>query len=499
MRLFRLAAPLAVLAAGLAFAVTALSQKGCPSPAPSEGLRLAVERRADHALIADASVQLAEAAPVFLEYGSPEVGWLRTPTTTAGTTHQLPILRLRPTTTYQARAFALDRGGCPAGLATAEFRTGELPLEFETSLIRTSGQPSLPLTLIEHRIVNPDARVNLAWLVMLDERGTPVWYYEVPRALLEPVYVRKTIPIVQRPNRNILYLSGRVGFEEITPAGQSVRRILLGRPPASQAHHDFALLPDGRVLFLGIEERSVAAVATIGQPVRVLGDTLHLLDLDSGTEQQVWSAFDALDPLERPAHWRAVLNQFDDWTHGNTVSLGPRGNVLLSFRQLDQVISLSPDYRTIEWRLGGVASSFAFPDPSDQFYGQHTVAELVGNRVLLFDNGNFRPDGKYSRGLELELDFAGMTARKVWEYRPPNDFYAEAVSSTVRLPNGNTLLNFGFRLNEPGAPYLLAEARPDGSAAWEHWRTWRHSPLPRYRAYPVGSIAGETPVEPTRY
>ena len=83
--------------------------------------------------------------------------------------------------------------------------------------------------------------------------------------------------------------------------------------------------------------------------------------------------------------------------------MGRRGKY--SFRHADQVISLSPDFKTIEWRLGGPGSSFSFPDPSDVFHGQHGVLELPNGHLTMFDNGNYRPEGEYSRALELELDF----------------------------------------------------------------------------------------------
>jgi hypothetical protein len=120
--------------------------------------------------------------------------------------------------------------------------------------------------------------------------------------------------------------------------------------------------------------------------------------------------------------------------------------------------------------------------------------------VLVFDNGRRRPTaqgGEYSRGLELELDFGTMTARKVWEFRPRQDIYADRVSNVVRLPNGNTLLNFGFRTDDPGAAVVLSEARPDGSLAWEQALKASGRRTSRYRTVPIESLAGERPVEPT--
>ena len=91
---------------------------------------------------------------------------------------------------------------------------------------------------------------------------------------------------------------------------------------------------------------------------------------------------------------------------------------------------------------------------------------------MLFDNGGDetlfveRPEqyGKFSRGLELELDYETMTARKVWEYRHRPDHISATISSVQRLPNGHTLVNFGRR------PVTLVEADEEGNNGVGHDR-----------------------------
>src|SRR5262249_32998710 len=159
-------------------------------------------------------------------------------------------------------------------------------------------------------------------------------------------------------------------------------------------------------------------------------------------------------------------------------------NVLLSSRFLNQVISITPDFKSVEWKLGGPGSSFSFASQEDRFYAQHSVSELPNGHLMMFDNGNFRPDGPdgaYSRALELELDFCLRSARKVWEYRHDPDVYSDRLSNAMRLPNGNTLVNFGVQ-SDPEAPPLLVETRPDGTEAWELQLRWTNRFTTRYRA-----------------
>ena len=90
-----------------------------------------------------------------------------------------------------------------------------------------------------------------------------------------------------------------------------------------------------------------------------------------------------------------------------------------------------------------------------------------------------------------------MTARKIWEYRPEVDIFSVKVGNIVRLPNGNTMVNVGFRSEDPSGPAVLVEARPDGSTAWWQELTLRGTIATRYRAMPLDSLAGERSVQPT--
>src|SRR5262245_50957738 len=111
------------------------AKPGCGPAVVSDGVRLTVEPRSSNALIADASVELSSAAPIYLEYGNNALGWLRTPTTASGTVHHLPIVRLRAQTLYQVRAFALDRNGCAVAGAAAELTTDRSPPQFQKLVV----------------------------------------------------------------------------------------------------------------------------------------------------------------------------------------------------------------------------------------------------------------------------------------------------------------------------------------------------------------------------
>ena len=50
-----------------------------------------------------------------------------------------------------------------------------------------------------------------------------------------------------------------------------------------------------------------------------------------------------------------------EWLHGNSLYIGPGGNILLSFHYINQVISIAPDWKSIQWRLGGVRATVTCP------------------------------------------------------------------------------------------------------------------------------------------
>jgi hypothetical protein len=478
---------------------SAPSAGGC-APSVSDSVRLTVQPRQDNALVLDAAVELREAAPVYVEYGSPQTGWLRTATSEAATRHSLPLIRLRPETAYQARAFALDRSGCPALAATTEATSGPLPRDLKRFSVQTaSGTTSFPLAMMDWRAAGGGSGPRDAWLVIL-AGDQIVWYYPVNPEAVRAAEGRGENASIRLRNGNFLQELRDFGVEEITPDARSVAVVDLKK---HKIHHDLVQVADGRIMFIGAENRVIDDRCNGGPPdFLVRGDTLSVLDLQSRSVERLWSAFDALDPCIRAPEWKGQKDDnAEDWTHINTISFGSRGNVLLSVRRLSQILSLTPDLKRIEWRLGGPGGDFAFPDPSDRFYGQHTVYEVAENRLLMLDNGSFRPaaeGGEYSRALELELDLATKTARKVWEFRPGVDIYADRVSSALRLANGNTLVNFGFRARDnPGDPIVAYDARPDGSAGWEQTVSLPGQRVSRYRVYGLETIGGEQPVEPT--
>ena len=66
---------------------------------------------------------------------------------------------------------------------------------------------------------------------------------------------------------------------------------------------------------------------------------------------------------------------------------------------------------------------------------------------MIYDNGRFRSDGKYTRVLELDVDLEARTAQRVWRYTE-TDWYDALFGDADRLPNGNVLITQGFKYTQ---------------------------------------------------
>ena len=410
-----------------------------------------------NSLIAEVQVTLSREARVFVEYDNPDAGKFRTALSETATAHTIPVVRLRPETTYAYTIGTQDADGAETLGPSGEFTTGRLPSRLDIRQTWVSGRSTQPLILTDYRVGDD------AYYIFWDETGSIVWYYTT-RAVSESDNVGTPNAILQKSNGNLVYIRYRCCITEITPLGEVVDRIEAS-DEAGIPHHDFMILDDGRILYLSDTQITLDDSANGGAPdTAAVVDALNIWDPQTGIIEQVWDSENFWDISDQSQ--RGIWDSNHRWTHINSVSSGRRGNFILSSRNRHQVFSLSPDFQSIEWQLGGPNSDYAFPNPNDRFYGQHSATELSNGNILLFDNGTNRPDsegGLYSRALELRLDYATRTAVKVWEYRSATNTHSSFVSNALRLDNGNTLVNFGATPGTVFGPFTFVETSPRGN------------------------------------
>jgi hypothetical protein len=475
-----------------------------------------------------------------------------TPISTAGAT-TITIGRLRANTKYIYTVSAADNQGAPAGTAEGCFTTGSLPPALLLNTFTLQGRTTVPLVILPLLIRPPSLGLDgFRGYVALDLHSSDapqiVWYYSnaasTASGILQPDPVGS---IFQEPNGTFLFADAGSGpppsaadsfYREITADGRvlgaSPSDCSITPPPAPSpgwiwgAGNDVPeLLPRGtdgvpaEIFHLGKivkDPFSDAGMAAPGARLQ-MGATIRRWNAAAGTDEVVWNSFDFMDPLRErttaanadpgansdsrgPMACTGASLLVEDWMHANSLQFAPTGDLLMSVRHLDTVLAISPAFQRITWRIGGQGSDFAFPNSADRFYHQHFVRMLENGNLLLMDNGNGRPadeGGPYSRALELSLDWASMTANKVWEYRHESK-YADKVGSAQRLANGNTLVLFGADIDpatllvkDPQTFALVeADASPEG-AALAVLDMQIQGNFPIYRVLPVQTLFGETP------
>ena len=449
---------------------------------------------ADNGQIVYVSVVLSAPARAAVEYENEFAGKFRTALSeTAAIEHAIPVVRLRASAVYQYAVGVEREDGELSYQARGEFATGALAGILATMRSETRGRSSQDLIMADYGTEFSSERLEQR-IVIMDALGYPVWNYAGAGA--NPA--RKINAILALPNGNIAYHLWECCVIEITPLGEIVNETAADRP-----HHDVALTRDRRMTYITARDVSFDDSANGGDSERrVRVDAVRELDPAGGETGRVWDPLDFWDIRDR-AQWGERNPNRGDWLHANSVAESPGGGYIVSLRNLHQAVSISPDFQTVRWRLGGPDSDFDFPNPADRFTMQHTATELPNGNILVFDNRANLPadegEGRYSRALELRLDYESMTAVKAWEFSPEPRMYSHINGSAYRLANGNTLVNFGVSDDPATIPIAIMEADAQGR---EVFRLETIDPPAaasatkapyRYRAYPgPKSIMGET-------
>ena len=261
---------------------------------------------------------------------------------------------------------------------------------------------------------------------------------------------------------------------------------MIGHPKTD--FHDTILLPGGgRILMAYIKAPDGQTDSWLQE---VAPDGRILLD---------WNSRDHVDRLADP-----IENALGDYAHLNSMQVMRDGNLLLSFRHLNQVMKIDRATGDVIWRLGGRVTDepssvgqFTFvDDPSGGPCAQHTARELANGDIQIFDNGSgpapfasnplcpnpSQPQDPYadpvyrahSRVTVYHLDESTLEARMVESTEV--GAFSQFAGSSQRL-GANTVddhlfvgLNNGVQLDPPAygtgeAPDAI-EFGPDGSVVW---------------------------------
>ncbi|MBM72106.1 MAG: hypothetical protein CL847_04925 [Crocinitomicaceae bacterium] len=235
-------------------------------------------------------------------------------------------------------------------------------------------------------------------------------------------------------------------------------------------NHDFIALEDGGyVLFAyDVQPYAMDTVVEDGDPNALIeGVILQELDADHNLIFE-WSSWDHFHVTENQ-HLAPWTNDELNFIHTNSVDIDDDGHFIISNRNLDELTKIHRTTGEIIWRWGGTQNDFEFVNDYP-FTHQHTLRCLGENKYLLYDNGNHSSDftgvPNFSRAVEYELDLSAMTCTKTWEYVHPDSLFTPSIGSTQRLPNGNTLIDFG-NLQGYDTGSVIVEVTPENEVVFQ--------------------------------
>ena len=213
-------------------------------------------------------------------------------------------------------------------------------------------------------------------------------------------------------------------------------------------YHDIQLLANGGYLLQAYDSISVNMSEIIsGGNNDAMVILLIIQEFDSNKNLIFqWNAWEHLNIADYQ-NLNLTSNRIV-WMHGNSIDIDLDSNILISNRRSSEVMKIDRNNGDVIWYFGGPNNEFSITnDPYNGFSRQHDVRRIENGNILLFDNGNDH-DPPISRAVEYEIDESEKTANLVWDFSHPEGYVGLAMGSVQRLPNNNTLINWGRLLNQ---------------------------------------------------
>ncbi len=427
---FRTARCSSAVALGLSLVLASCDSESLgllPAPAPVIDASLVAPNPAS-ALSATVSVRVRQGDSVAVRFrlsDAPANADSITPAVLlVGDSAVIPVLGLLPDRQYEVRTVAYGSGGTKVG-DPLTLTTGPLPAD-------------LPMYSASGSDPSPGFVVFAAGMygVVIDNSGRVVWYRRFPNGpglsfMAEPNGRYVARPVTPDP-------TDIDSWVEIDPLGNITRTLgcALGLQPRP---HDLISVSDGSYWLMCDESRTMDLSSEGGVAgARVTGTTVQHVSA-AGTLLFRWSPFDhfAITDVALSERTGAVVN----WTHGNALDIDADGNLIVSFRNLDEITKIDASTGAVIWRLGGRRNQFTFFElPATAFSHQHSARMTSPGELILLDNiGN---PGE-SRSERYTLDEATRTARLAHSYGAVPGALTQIGGSVQSLSGGRILVSFG--------------------------------------------------------
>ena len=274
-------------------------------------------------------------------------------------------------------------------------------------------------------------------------------------------------------------------------------------------HHDIEVLPNGNVLAIAWKLHSAENAIARGRDPNKTGVnvwTTYLIEIaptypQGGQIIWSWDAWDHViqdfdENLPYYGNPRDCPNKIDinyaaignssfgarDWLHTNSIDYNPESNqIMISVRAFSEVWIIDRESSgDIQYRWGNPEAYGRGTVEDKTLFKQHNCHWIKDGmpgegEVLIYNNGNDRPEGLYSTIEQIKLPQLINGEFPIGEnipYGPVNtewtypesldiDFFSQNVSGAQRLTNGNTLIC-------EGASGHIFEVNEIGEKVWEY-------------------------------
>lgn len=265
-------------------------------------------------------------------------------------------------------------------------------------------------------------------------------------------------------------------------------------------HHDIKPMPNGNILVIGWEKKTVAEAIANGRNPALLGTSLwseQVIELQPvGTDSAIvvweWHLWDHL--IQRidstKLNYGLVVNHPElinlnfhastevDWIHLNAVDYNPAlDQVMISAHNFNEIWVIDHGTTTAQaaghtggvrgkggdllWRWGNPFAYVHGAVADKKLFMQHNPHWIPAGlphagEIMVFNNGNLRNPVEYSSVdiIAPPVDTAGnystalpfLPNNAYWIYKDsiPENFYSKNISGAQQLSNGNVLICYGF-------------------------------------------------------
>jgi len=182
-----------------------------------------------------------------------------------------------------------------------------------------------------------------------------------------------------------------------------------------------------------------------------------------------WSSWDHLEITDATPDID-LTGVFIDYCHANAVEGDDDGNILVSFRNTDEIVKINRTTGDLMWRWNTNRedlNDIEFLNDTIGFSHQHDIRRQENGNLTMFDNGNLHGPPPYSRILEYAVDEVNMTAEAVSVYPPtftPGSYFSFATGSAHHQSNGNITIGWGLSF---GSSPLAGEITAEGQVTLE--------------------------------